>query len=201
MEYDSTVGDSPFAKYEPRRPERSANATTAFEVRPATPADQTQVAEIIRARDGGTPARIIENLRRQLDEGPQRWHMVVAVVEDRVVSWGRSTYFVPPAGSPTNVAPEGWHLAGLIVSPTHRRRGIGLALTRYRLDWLAERAGTAWYFANAQNRVTIELHEKLGFVEVTRDFSFPRVSFSGEGVGILFRLDMTHAHGTEQVSS
>ena len=185
------MGDSPFAEYEPRRPERIASAATAFEIRHATPTDLPRVTEIIRARDGGKQARIIENLRQQLDEGAERVHLVVAVAEALVVGWGRSTYFVPPLCSPTDVAPEGWHLAGLIVSQTHRRRGLGLALTHYRLDLLVKRAGTAWYFANAQNRVTIELHQKLGFVEVTRDFSFPGVSFSGDGVGILFRLDMT----------
>ena len=48
----------------------------------------------------------------------------------------------------------------------------------------------AYYVASAQNRVTIELHRQLGFVEVTRDFSFPNVTFTG-GVGILFEVDLT----------
>jgi len=42
----------------------------------------------------------------------------------------------------------------------------------------------AWYFTNARNEASLRLHRELGFREVTRDFSYPGVTFEG-GVGIL----------------
>ena len=70
-----------------------------------------------------------------------------------------------------------------------RRRGIGIELTRQRLAWIGDRAGSAYYFANARNVPSIDLHAKLGFAESTRDFTFPGASFEG-GAGILFRVDL-----------
>lgn len=67
-------------------------------------------------------------------------------------------------------------------------RGIGLALTRYRLKWIAERADHAYYFANTRNHASIDLHTRLGFTELTRDFVFPGVSFTG-GQGVLHRIE------------
>ncbi len=71
---------------------------------------------------------------------------------------------------------EGWYLEGLSVLPTHRRRGIGRALTEHRITWLSERTDVVYYTAAEVNRPSIELHEALGFVEVARGLvvSFPR---------------------------
>ncbi len=77
----------------------------------------------------------------------------------------------------------------MIVDPAHRRRGIAAELTRRRLKWIAERAGEAFYFANARNQVSIDLHARFGFVELTRDFAYPGATFAG-GAGILFRADL-----------
>jgi hypothetical protein len=57
-----------------------------------------------------------------------------------------------------------------------------------RLAWIRRRATSAWFFANAQNAASIELHRAFAFVEVTRAFSFPHVTFTGN-VGILYRAD------------
>ena len=77
-------------------------------------------------------------------------------------------------------------MGGLLVETSSRRRGIGEALTRARMHWVFERAPEAWYFTNARNLASLALHAKLGFIEVTRDFVYPRVSFDG-GVGVLGR--------------
>jgi hypothetical protein len=58
--------------------------------------------------------------------------------------------------------------------------------------WISERASEAFYFANALNRPSIDLHARLGFVELTRDFSIPGASFVG-GCGILFRAELAHS--------
>jgi hypothetical protein len=59
-------------------------------------------------------------------------------------------------------------------------------LTLARLDWIAGRHDQAFYFTNARNVASIELHREFGFAEVTRDFTFPGASFEG-GIGVLFR--------------
>ena len=111
------------------------------------------------------------------------------VAEDagQIVGYARSTYWTPPADAPPNTAPSGWYLLGLVVTPEYRRRGVGRALTVARLEALAERADEVWYFANARNKSSLDLHAELGFTEVTRDFWFPGLTFDG-GVGILARF-------------
>jgi ribosomal protein S18 acetylase RimI-like enzyme len=124
--------------------------------------------------------------RFRADLGMSRRRLLVATVEGRFAGFGRTTHFIPPPGAPSNVAPEGYYVVGLLVDPGWRRRGVGLALTRARMGWAFERAGEVWFFANARNRASLDLHARLGFVEVTRDFAFPGVSFDG-GVGVLCR--------------
>ena len=116
-------------------------------------------------------------------------HLLVAEFSGSVAGFGKVARFDPPLHAAPNVAPAGWYLTGLIVAPALRRHGIGEALTRARLDWIATRSPAAWYFANAQNEVTIALHRKHGFVEFTRSFHYPGVNFRG-GAGILFRADL-----------
>jgi RimJ/RimL family protein N-acetyltransferase len=112
--------------------------------------------------------------------------LFVATVEGCFVGFGRTTHFIPPAGAPSNVAPEGYYVVGLLVDPGWRRRGVGLALTRARMAWAFQRAAEVWFFANARNLASLDLHARLGFAEVTRDFAFPGVCFDG-GVGVLCR--------------
>lgn len=122
---------------------------------------------------------------RDLDD-PQR-HLVVAAAGDRILGYARARRLDPEAGAPSDRVPPGYYLLGLFVSQDHRRRGLGTSLTVARLDWIRQRAAEAWFFANARNLASIELHERLGFREFTRDFSFPGLEFHG-GEGILFRL-------------
>ena len=82
---------------------------------------------------------------------------------------------------------EGDFLPGIVVDRSVRRRGVGMALTRARLDWIRERVNEAFYFTNKHNLASIELHRQLGFEEVFRDVWVPGCEFT-EGEGILFRL-------------
>lgn len=127
-------------------------------------------------------------------------HVIVAEAATGLVGYGRTAWFEPAADAPANTAPAGWYLNGLIVDPDWRRRGIARALTEGRLSWVAARADEAWYFANVRNRVSLALHASLGFVEVTRDFSFPGVEFQG-GAGVLCRLDRTTHPSMRRVPS
>jgi ribosomal protein S18 acetylase RimI-like enzyme len=126
-------------------------------------------------------------MRRALEraERSDRSLLLAASQEGRIVGFGRAGHHLPPADSPPDAAPSGWYLLGVIVAPEFRRRGMAFELTRARLAWTAPRCETAYYFVNARNRASIDLHARFGFVERTRRFSFPGVAFQG-GVGVLF---------------
>jgi RimJ/RimL family protein N-acetyltransferase len=97
-----------------------------------------------------------------------------------IIGYARARLFEPEAQVPDDIAPPGYYLMGVFVVPNERRTGIGAALTQARLDWIANRAPTAWFFVNARNAASIALHERLGFEEVTRRFSFPVSRLTGE---------------------
>jgi ribosomal protein S18 acetylase RimI-like enzyme len=124
-------------------------------------------------------------LLRELEDAEH--HLVVAEIGTAIVGYGRAGLFERAPEAPADTAPRGYYLTGVFVHPDRRRVGIGAALTQARLDWIGERADDAWFFANARNDTSIELHRRFGFEEVTRRFSFPRDTFDG-GEGFLFRL-------------
>jgi GNAT superfamily N-acetyltransferase len=76
-----------------------------------------------------------------------------------------------------------------IVDPRWRRQGIGELRTVDRMAWTAERADAVWYFANIANGATLDLHRRFGFVEVTRDFTFPNAPLA-PGTGVLLRAPL-----------
>lgn len=126
-----------------------------------------------------------DSLLRDLENPAHR--LVVAEDRDTIIGYGRARLFEPEPEAPADIAPRGYYLTGVFVGPDHRRHGIGTALTQTRLDWISKRATDAWFFANARNTASIELHRRFGFEEVTRHFSFPGLTFDG-GKGILFGL-------------
>jgi ribosomal protein S18 acetylase RimI-like enzyme len=91
------------------------------------------------------------------------------------------------------MAPTGFYLVGLIVSPAWRRHGIGELLTVERMRWTAERADTIHYFANLANGPTLDLHKQLGFTELTRDFTFPGNPLK-PGTGVLLQAPLKKHH-------
>jgi ribosomal protein S18 acetylase RimI-like enzyme len=180
-----------FEPFQTRRASADMPAPLAgLQIRLAVPDDVRQLCAIEAERHGSDPAALFPLIERSVASvNPERLTLV-AEHDHTVVGFGRAGYFRPAEDAPTNVAPRGWYLAGLVVAAQHRRKGVGRQLTRARLDWIAERDDEAFYFANARNVVSIELHEAFGFTEVTRDFTFPGASFEG-GVGVLFRAALT----------
>ena len=183
---------SKFAEYVPGRAGGLPPLSDAegLVIRAATKTDLLPLAAIAAEREGEAVEEWEERFARlyaQVTSGAAA--LLVAVLDGEPIGYGKVGHFTPPAGSPPNVAPAGWYLTGLVVAPAFRRRGVGMRLTAARLAWIAERSREVFYFANAKNRVTIELHAKLGFVERTTDFFHPHVRFEG-GAGILFTCDL-----------
>lgn len=176
---------SEFARYEPRSGSpRTAEQEPAATIRSAEVGDAPALAQIYARREGGGDVDAFERRFEHLATCGEGL-LLVAEVEDRLVGYGRVVHHRGSEG-----CPSGWYLMGLVVSPEHRRRGIGQLLTLERLRWIARRAGQAFYVANAQNLVTLDLHARLGFTEVTREFEFPGIDFQG-GRGVLFAVNLT----------
>jgi aminoglycoside 6'-N-acetyltransferase I len=85
-----------------------------------------------------------------------------------------------------DAAPTGHYLGGVTVDPSWRRRGIAIALTEARVQWISDRADELFYVVNPRNLASIELHRRWSFEEVLRSSRLTGVEFSG-GVGILMR--------------
>lgn len=160
-----------------------SSGKSAIEVRAANTPDLEAVVALVAAH-GRDPARLRRRCETDLAEDES--HLVVAIADGELVGYGRTGRFTHPPQASPNVAPEGYYMGGLLVASVWRRRGIGEALTRACLAWASERASEAWYFTNARNEASLALHAKVGFLEVTRDFVYPGVSFDG-GVGVLGR--------------
>jgi ribosomal protein S18 acetylase RimI-like enzyme len=153
-------------------------------IRAATTADLDACAALGGAESGERPETSRARVYRDLADPDRR--LLVAIVAGELAGYGRAVVHRPPEHGPANAAPAGRYLGGLLVGPRRRRQGIGLALTRERMAWGLGHAGEVWFFADARDERSLALHRKLGFIEVTRDFAFPGVTFAG-GTGVLCR--------------
>jgi GNAT superfamily N-acetyltransferase len=167
-----------FAEHSPRP---AGRPRAEVRIRPAVPGDIPAYAALLAAYDGRPDAVHRDRLRRRLRAGTGA--MLVAEVGWSFAGAGRVAWLAPEGDRPP---PAGYYLVGLIVDPARRRAGVGEALTRGRVEWTLARAQAVWYFANAGNRASLDLHASLGFEEVTRDFVVPGVTFDGGG-GVLAR--------------
>ena len=174
-----------FAEHVPKPAD--AAPVAGLTIRETCEADLPALERIAGEREGGDVELHRAGFERFLCETVPAGDglMLVGEVDREVVGFGKVARF-RHEGTPTpDVAPEGWYLAGVVVRPEWRRRGIGDRLTAARLEWVARRATSAYYFVNARNTVSIDLHRRFGFVEIARRFTFPGASFVG-GQGILF---------------
>lgn len=153
-------------------------------------ATDTEVCAQLAADREGMDLSFWSAYFRRLIDGPSEM-VLVARLEECVIGYGKAS-FLEPSQEGGHVAPPGWYLTGLVVDPRTRRRGVGRQLVQGRLDALAARGvNQVLYFANARNRVSLELHRLIGFREISRDFSIPGVTFEG-GVGVLSCWESTH---------
>jgi len=177
----------------PSRPISGIDGRTSdgLVVRCGSPADAEALAALVWEREGGELSVHHREIEAELAGERPRNVLFVAELHGTLAGFGRTRYLQPALDDAApNAAPDGWYLAGLIVAPGRRRRGIGANLTRERVAWIAARADEAFYFASASNQASVELHRRFGFLEVTRTFSVPGVRFE-RGDGVLFRVALT----------
>ena len=161
---------------------------TPVETRAMGAEDLDACAELIVSRTGGSTEDRRERLLADLHD-PTRYS-VVACADGQVIGYAAVIHHEVSPDDPPTMAPTGYYLVGLIVSPDWRRHGIGELLTTDRMRWTAERADGIYYFANLANSPILALHERFGFTEVTRDFTFPRAPLK-PGTGILLRAELS----------
>ncbi|WP_257998403.1 GNAT family N-acetyltransferase [Zhihengliuella halotolerans] len=92
----------------------------------------------------------------------------VALLGGALVGAGKTHLHREPDGP----APAGHYLGGVVVHPRFRRQCVGAGLTLARLDWIWERAESAYYFTNERNTASLRMHSQLGFAEIARRPSF-----------------------------
>jgi ribosomal protein S18 acetylase RimI-like enzyme len=177
-----------FAEYSPRKPASPRPEPIAgLGIRTAAPSDLTAIAALAARRDDETPSAHYKRFEKTIENPAAR--IFIAESEETLRGFGVAMHFQRADDAPSNTAPSGWYLMGVVVAPEMRRRGVARALTGARLRWIAERSSRAYYFCNVRNLASIDLHAPWGFKEVTRDFVYPRVTFQG-GVGVLFTVDL-----------
>jgi aminoglycoside 6'-N-acetyltransferase I len=110
--------------------------------------------------------------------------VLVAVTQGEVVGVAKTHFHADSDGS----SPAGHYLGGVVVAPGFRRRGVGLALTRARLEWTWSRASIAYYFTNEHNTASIRMHETLNFRPLAR-FSEIRGVTADDGRSELFLFE------------
>ncbi len=138
-------------------------------------------------REGGDPAAWRTALESGMNASDRA--TFVGLVDGQLVGYSTVAWLAPAIGHPTSAAPDGWYLLGLVVDPRFRRRGVGRRLTAERLRWLKGRTDRVWYFVNATNRASIDLHTGFGFGLRAENLEFPGVSFT-DGAGLLFGADL-----------
>lgn len=166
-----------FEKYEPTR--RVNQTSLKFRIARAKPADLEQIVTLFsRQNPSADQERIRSGLIKELGSDSDSLKLFVAHYEGEIIGFSRLDWLEAYDG------PAGWYLIGLVVSKDFRGRGVGLALTRARIQSVSG-GEKIYYFANAKNRVSIALHEQLGFEKIKDLPRFDKVEFEG-GRGCLF---------------
>lgn len=169
-----------YADYLPERPRSERFGPDV--VRRARPEDAEAIVRLTCARHGldedAVRPRIDEELAGFVRCEP--WCVFVTEIGHHLVGFGRARQLAHGRDGLPLALPEGWYLTGVIVDPTWRRRGLGEVLTAARLDWLRRRTDAAYYVASRENRASIALHERFGFHELARGFTYERAGLTPE---------------------
>ena len=133
-------------------------------IRKATSNDMVACALLISDHVSGD----LEEWQSQFEQdlaNPQRLFLV-ATVDDSVVGYGHTTFHSETLEDEAKSIPAGYFLSGLLISPEHRRQGLGELLTVARIDEMRRVANVIYYRAEPDNLATIELHSRLGFQRI-----------------------------------
>jgi len=121
--------------------------------------------------------------------------LLVAYNHDGLIAFAGSRYYQPQSDpSPydtVNPLPEGWYLKGVSVRSDYHRQGIATKLTEMRLRWLKERTDSAYLFFDREAKVATPMYGRLGFREISRDWTF--IDPKNSNRGILLKNHLTRS--------
>ena len=126
-----------------------------MQIRESTPEDLEQVNAVCDA--SGRTRWTKEMIAPRIDRV-----VLVAATQGEVFGVAKTHLHPDPDGS----APAGHYLGGVVVAPGFRRRGVGSALTRARMEWIWSRS--RYCFTNEHNTASIRMHQALGFRPVAK---------------------------------
>lgn len=133
-------------------------------IRKAMASDLNACALLISNHESG----VVEDWRSRFEQdlaNPRRLFLV-ATVDDSVVAYGHTTHHSRTLENEVDAGPNGFFLSGLLVSPGHRRQGLGTLLTIARIDELRLVTDKIYYRSEPDNQATIDMHAHLGFKQV-----------------------------------
>jgi ribosomal protein S18 acetylase RimI-like enzyme len=147
-----------------RWPPGTRRKRAEFIIRLGAERDVDACVRLVVALGAGEEAVWRQTLSRTVRDGKHR-ALFVAEAHGQIAGYGRVVY-VDADPQVEGAAPAGWYLLGLVVDRAWRRRGIGEALTRARIAWVAERSPRVYYFTGRGNLASQALHQRLGFTEM-----------------------------------
>lgn len=133
-------------------------------IRNAVNEDVRSCAQLIADEELDDAEKWQNRFETDLNDANRRFF--VALVDQKIVGYGHSVLHLRPDDVDPDASPSGYFLAGLLVAPDHRGSRIGTLLTIARLEALRELTTVVFYLAKPGNIATINLHMRLGFVEV-----------------------------------
>lgn len=157
--------------------------------------DANEIAKITFEREGLSKNKdfgfYLERTKKELEdiESAIEFNLIVAEYKKEIVGFGRSIYYDLRKTQVPYFSPSGWYLMGLVVKPNFRRRGIGRRITEERMALISENSNEVYFVINSINRVSIELHKKLGFKKIDEGKGFLKIKFDGRK-GYLFKKEI-----------
>jgi aminoglycoside 6'-N-acetyltransferase I len=142
-----------------------------YEVRPLLVSDLSACAAMASASSGRSITELEAAYAKTLRE-PDRGFLVGAFSgAEELLGFARSVFLDASDVASSKPVPVGWYLLGVNIAVPARRRGIAIALTRARVEWLAKRAHEAFYTVLPENHTSVELHRKFLFTYVGSSFA------------------------------
>jgi RimJ/RimL family protein N-acetyltransferase len=153
--------------------------------------DARGIARIKFERSGTDPKKLLRQTKKQIlkAENNDNFKVFSAVIKDKVVGFGSLMYFDSKKTKVPFVSPSGWYCTGVIVKEEFRRRNIARGIFKTFFAWLQGKTDCVYSFVSAQNRASINLHNKLKFKECRRASGFLKVKFDC-GQGVLFKKSL-----------
>jgi ribosomal protein S18 acetylase RimI-like enzyme len=133
-------------------------------IREAVGEDVESCAQLIADQESEEVATWRQRFEENLQDANRQF--LVAQHDELVIGYGHTVHYFRPEDASPAASPSGYFLSGLLVAPNFRRGGVGINLTIARLEVLRGLTDEVFYVADPANIATIELHRRLGFVEL-----------------------------------